>query len=312
MPTPLAHERSNNGTTAMPPPPADPHMTCPPSESVSEPALTPPQPLPEHAQEQDQEPAQTSGLVTPRPSENDGADDAKTGGDSTTPAAPSKVAIPPLCDIPSPMSAEDAHEPLSASVPTGPEPSSSSVTADALSFYVDPFPKLRFLPNSSSSFLRPGSCFVGSQKSEKHNFEVQVELQHVDMADSFLCGYLRIQGLADDHHILTTYFEGEMIGTKYSFITKHPEWGSNEKVDMQHWGRFPAWRPLASQAKKGGMLKNFSQKENIFMRWKEYFLVPDHRVKNITGASFEGFYYICFNQVKGNISGIYFHAKSER
>lgn len=48
------------------------------------------------------------------------------------------------------------------------------------------------------------------------------------------------------------------------------------------------------------------------MRWKEYFLVPDHRVKTINGASFEGFYYICFNQVTGGIEGIYFHAKSEK
>jgi len=48
------------------------------------------------------------------------------------------------------------------------------------------------------------------------------------------------------------------------------------------------------------------------MRWKEYFLVPDHRVKTITGASFEGFYYICFNQASGTVSGIYFHAKSEK
>lgn len=48
------------------------------------------------------------------------------------------------------------------------------------------------------------------------------------------------------------------------------------------------------------------------MRWKEYFLVPDHRVKSISGASFEGFYYICFDQRKGSVSGIYFHAKSEK
>lgn len=58
--------------------------------------------------------------------------------------------------------------------------------------------------------------------------------------------------------------------------------------------------------------KNFAQHEHIFMRWKEYFLVPDHRVKTISGASFEGFYYICFNQFKGTISGIYYHAKSEK
>lgn len=48
------------------------------------------------------------------------------------------------------------------------------------------------------------------------------------------------------------------------------------------------------------------------MRWKEYFLVPDHNVRQISGASFEGFYYICFNQVTGSVSGYYFHHKSER
>ena len=82
---------------------------------------------------------------------------------------------------------------------------------------------------------------------------------------------------------------------------------------MQHWGRFPAWRPLAKQAKKPDFhYKNGAQRENIFMRWKESFLVPDHRVREIMGASFEGFYYICFNQVLGTVSGIYFHAKSEK
>ncbi|KAF1981224.1 hypothetical protein K402DRAFT_342839 [Aulographum hederae CBS 113979] len=174
-------------------------------------------------------------------------------------------------------------------------------------------PARQFLPNSTSSFLRPGSRFVGEQKSDRQIYEVQVDIKHVDMAESFLCGYLRIRGLTDEHPTLTTYFEGEIIGTKYTFQTRHAEWGSCEKVDMQHWGRFPAWRPLAKQAKRADFnYKNFAQREHIFMRWKEYFLVPDHRVRTISGASFEGFYYICFNQVTGKVSGIYFHAKSEK
>lgn len=82
---------------------------------------------------------------------------------------------------------------------------------------------------------------------------------------------------------------------------------------MQHWARFEAWRPLAKQAKKADFTyRNFAQREHLFMRWKEYFLVPDHRVRQITGASFEGFYYICFNQIEGTVSGIYFHARSEK
>ncbi|KAL8959160.1 MAG: hypothetical protein Q9193_003928 [Seirophora villosa] len=136
-------------------------------------------------------------------------------------------------------------------------------------------------------------------------------LQVVLKAKLTFCSNL--PGLTADHPTLTTYFEGEIIGPKYTFQTRHPSWGATDKTDMQHWARFPAWRPLAKQAKKPDFhYKNFAQRENIFMRWKESFLVPDHRVREISGASFEGFYYICFNQVSGDINGIYFHAKSEK
>jgi len=193
-----------------------------------------------------------------------------------------------------------------------PAPSHHS-TRSRYSAYRSPFPSQRFLPNSSSSFLQPGSCFKGSQTSDRQQYEVEVEIKHVDMKDSFLCGYLRIKGLTEDHPSLTTYFEGEIIGTKHTFVTEHPEWGSNERVDRQHWARFSAYKPLSrSPTRAEASTDNWMQKEHLFMRWKEYFLVPDHRVRTINGASFEGFYYICFNQVTGDIEGIYFHAKSEK
>ncbi|KAL7271359.1 hypothetical protein RUND412_005890 [Rhizina undulata] len=175
------------------------------------------------------------------------------------------------------------------------------------------FSTKRMLPSTSSYYLRSGSKFIGKQTSDRSTYEVQVELKHVDMSEAFLCGYLRIKGLTEDHPTLTTYFEGEMIGDKYTFQTRRPEWGSSDKNDFQHWARFPAYRPLATKAKRVDFhYKDFAQREYIFMRWKEYFLVPDHTVKQISGASFEGFYYICFNQVSGSVSGIYFHAKSEK
>ncbi|KAJ6445509.1 vesicle-mediated transporter Vid24 [Purpureocillium lavendulum] len=174
-------------------------------------------------------------------------------------------------------------------------------------------PNLRAIPTLPSSFLRPGSKFHGTQQSERQVYDVQVEIKHVDMRESFLCGYLRIQGLTEDHPTLTTFFEGEIIGSKYGFETLHEDWGANYKTDMSHWGKFSAFRPLHKQARKGRVtIQDVAQRENIFMRWKEHFLVPDHRVRTITGASFEGFYYICFNQLKGEVSGIYFHSKSEK
>ncbi|TDZ72047.1 Glucose-induced degradation protein 4-like protein [Colletotrichum trifolii] len=175
------------------------------------------------------------------------------------------------------------------------------------------YPNRRIIPTSPSSFLRPGSKFHGTQQSERQVYDVQVEIKHVDLRESFLCGYLRIQGLTEDHPTLTTYFEGEIIGTKYGFNTNHETWGATDKIDLNHWAKFTAFRPFQKQARKGPVvIPDVAQRENIFMRWKEHFLVPDHRVRTISGASFEGFYYICFNQIKGEVSGIYFHSKSEK
>ncbi|KAI1504502.1 vacuolar import and degradation protein-domain-containing protein [Biscogniauxia marginata] len=175
------------------------------------------------------------------------------------------------------------------------------------------YSKIRIMPTSPSSFLRPGSKFHGTQQSERQVYDVQVEIKYVDLRESFLCGYLKIQGLTKDNPTLTTYFEGEIIGSKYGFITKHESWGATEKIDLSHWAKFSAFRPYNKQVRKGPVtIPNLAQRENIFMRWKEHFLVPDHRVTTINGASFEGFYYICFNQKEGSVSGIYFHSKSEK
>jgi len=166
----------------------------------------------------------------------------------------------------------------------------------------------------SSSLFRPGSTYRGAQTSDKSVYQVEVVLKYVDLSASFCCGFLKIEGLTDKHPTLTTYFESEVIGTKYSFHTAHPDWGTTEKTDMQHWQRFPAWqRPERSGARRRDYHDpRFADREDIFMRWKEQFLVPDHRQRDIPGASFEGFYYICFNQVEGVITGTYYHSRSER
>jgi len=44
---------------------------------------------------------------------------------------------------------------------------------------------------------------------------------------------------------------------------------------------------------------------------QELFLVPDHKITDINGASFAGFYYICFQKSKGTIEGYYYHKLSE-
>ncbi|KAJ6502421.1 vacuolar import and degradation protein-domain-containing protein [Mycena sanguinolenta] len=139
--------------------------------------------------------------------------------------------------------------------------------------------------------LYPGASFHGTQKSGRNSYDVNVTIVDVDFASSFLCGYLRIRGLTDDWPELTTYFDAEIIGSRYGFLTQN--WGATEQADMVHWSRFPAFRHVKSELKKPHLTMPDRDRGAVFMRWKERFLVPDHRVQDINGASFAGFYYVC-------------------
>ncbi|KAF8136612.1 vacuolar import and degradation protein-domain-containing protein [Boletus edulis] len=139
--------------------------------------------------------------------------------------------------------------------------------------------------------LYPGATFQGTQKSGRNSYDVNVTIVDVDFSSSFLCGYLRIRGLTDDWPELTTYFDAEIIGSRYGFLTQ--KWGANEQEDMVHWQRFPAFRHVKNELRRPHLTMPDRDRGAVFMRWKERFLVPDHRVQDINGASFAGFYYVC-------------------
>ncbi|CCG82257.1 putative Vesicle-mediated transport protein Vid24 [Taphrina deformans PYCC 5710] len=204
--------------------------------------------------------------------------------------------------------------------------------------------RLRIKPITSSN-LRSGLEFSGTQQSGRAVYEVNVSLKYVDLAESFLCGFLRISGLSEDHPTLTTYFEGEIIGSKYSFITKNPNWNSSEKIDIEHWARFAAFRPIAQNLRNARLAQKYGQSEegmkgqdHLFMRWKELSILPnegsgtattntpaspavaapttsaplrDVRSVSLEGVSYAGFYYICLDQRTGSINGMYYHQNSE-
>lgn len=162
------------------------------------------------------------------------------------------------------------------------------------------------------SILRCGSKFRGFQRSGKSRYRVEVELHHVDLAKSFMCGYLNITGLTEDHENLTTYFDAEMIGPDHSFMTG--KWDASEKSDREHWSKFSGFKKHRDAFMRGAPCLTSpltSSSDCIFMRWKEHFLVPDHNIKTLTGASFAGFYYICLNKRTNTISGYYYHNTSE-
>ncbi|ORY04404.1 hypothetical protein K493DRAFT_205813 [Basidiobolus meristosporus CBS 931.73] len=167
---------------------------------------------------------------------------------------------------------------------------------------------MRLTPTSTCS-LYSGSQFKGEQKSGRYSYQVSVDIQHVNLDDSYLCGYLHIHGLTDDYPELTTFFDAEIIGPKYSFLTR--KWEVDEMIDKQHWLKFPAFKEYSKRFNQDHFNYSIKNTDFIFMRWKEQFLIPDHRVHTVNGASFEGFYYICFQLSTGTITGYYYHKNAE-
>ncbi|KAJ2490548.1 GID complex subunit 4, VID24, partial [Coemansia sp. RSA 2049] len=49
----------------------------------------------------------------------------------------------------------------------------------------------------------------------------------------------------------------------------------------------------------------------VFMRWKERFVVPNYKLNRINGASYDGFYYVCYDREEESITGYYYHRDSD-
>ncbi|XP_078136102.1 uncharacterized protein LOC144536716 [Sander vitreus] len=195
-------------------------------------------------------------------------------------------------------------------VPAG-YPSDSPAAAFASSASLIPPPPINTQqPGVVTSLLYSGSKFRGHQKSKGNSYDVEVVLQHVTMEDSYLCGYLKIKGLTEEYPTLTTFFAGEIISRKRPFLTR--KWDADEDVDRKHWGKFQAFYQYAKTFNSDDFdYEDLKNSDFIFMRWKEQFLVPDHTIKDISGASFAGFYYICFQKSTATIEGYYYHRSSE-
>ncbi|KAG1926465.1 glucose-induced degradation protein [Pimephales promelas] len=113
-----------------------------------------------------------------------------------------------------------------------------------------------------------------------------------------------------EYPTLTTFFAGEIISKKRPFLTR--KWDADEDVDRKHWGKFQAFYQYAKSFNSDDFdYEELKNSDYVFMRWKEQFLVPDHTIKDISGASFAGFYYICFQKSTATIEGYYYHRSSE-
>lgn len=133
----------------------------------------------------------------------------------------------------------------------------------------------------------------------------------MDLAEHFLCGYLTIHDLTVDYPNLTTFFEAEVIGGTAGFQTG--KWDAGLEADSRHWERFSYFQqncqPYLYTASHPPY--DILEHEVVFMRWKEHFLVPDHHIETVHGASYAGFYYIAYEKGSRKIEGYYYHKESK-
>lgn len=199
---------------------------------------------------------------------------------------------------------------------------------------VQPLPPIKSKqPGVTNSLLYSGSRFVGHQKSKGNQYQVEVILQvryfyvvlkigleftqiasfwfqYVNIEECYLCGYLKIKGLTEEYPTLTTFFDGEIISDKHPFLTR--KWDADEDVDKKHWSKFLSFYQYVKNFNSDNFdYESLQNSDYVYMRWKEHFLVPDHTIRDIHGASFAGFYYICFQKSSASIEGYYYHRNSE-
>ncbi|GBE82253.1 hypothetical protein SCP_0406370 [Sparassis crispa] len=239
-------------------------------------------------------PSSLSSSTAPCTATHEASSHSPSARPSLVPINTSDIIVPQVCNI----QYEVAPPSTAASSSSKVRPRGPAASPDPL---VD-ITRLR-VRSQGHHCLYPGAIFQGTQKSGRNSYDVTVTIVDVDFSSSHLCGYLRIRGLTDDWPELTTYFDAEIIGSRYGFLTRN--WGASEQEDMVHWARFPAFRHVRHELMKPHLTMKDANRGAVFMRWKEKFLVPDHRVQDINGASFAGFYYVCvdFNPQQSGPAG---------
>lgn len=205
------------------------------------------------------------------------------------------------------------------------------------------------VPRLQNQYLRPNAKFVGEQQSGAYRYDIKVELKSVDLVSSIVTGFFQILGLTDEHPLITTCFKGEIINNplnstrwqnhpkdyqmkEYAFITEDRNWGSSPQNDIDHWRTLTRASSSMSEEHLLSKLRSIHagdlDNQYIYMRWKEEFLLPDLRIKQLKNASFEGFYYVvlnigggasnnsgdCFSSriIPGTISGLYYHTQNDK
>lgn len=190
-------------------------------------------------------------------------------------------------------------------------------------------------------FLRPGLRFGGSQSSKYTCYTVEVKIDTVNLPlyktshslDPHVTGTFTIRNLTPVLDKVVTLFEGYVINyNQFPLCSLH--WPAEETLDphmaqrendCSHWKRFGHFGSdnWSLAEKNFGQYNHgsteFMNQRFIYLKWKERFLLDNEDQENLMlndiyhleGASFEGFYYVCLDQLTGSVEGYYYHPACE-
>lgn len=178
--------------------------------------------------------------------------------------------------------------------------------------------------NSFFTHFQPKTVFTGHQYSRyrKHKVSITFNTTHLNknnfnpsICEPNLSGILTISGLTRKNPKINTSFDGYIIdGNQFGWLSE--TWPKIEclkpfittaEVDMIHWEKFNiniTWKKF-----RNGILDD----RYICMKWKERCLIDENNgviEDELSGASYDGFYYIVLDLELGIINGYYYHDKA--
>lgn len=145
----------------------------------------------------------------------------------------------------------------------------------------------------SSFGLDNGSSYTGKQTTGNGSFRIDMKVNSFNIKQGYLCGTFTIYNLTSEHSVLKTYFEGRLVG---------PNDMSNTTQDKKCWARFPTWKKDIQN--KSLVYDPFNSKY-LYLRIKELFLLPNPKIRKVSGASIDGYYYCCYYKRSDTFGGFY-------